>query len=125
MVGPSDSGGYMEIISLNHNLKEGDVIRFTTTDTLPTGLALATDYYVVGTPSTCLQCDSVNTFFVSQETGSGAPIVVWQGDEGTGDHSWQLVPLPATRYVDILDDLDDTLRDIENKRRVIIEINYE
>jgi len=80
IVSVSDSGGYIQIESTNHNLDEGDVIRFTTTDTLPTGLALATDYYVVGTPST-------NTFFVSA-TESGTPIVYTDG--GTGTHSWQI-----------------------------------
>jgi len=80
IVSVSDSGGYIQIESTNHSLDEGDVIRFTTTDTLPAGLALATDYYVVGTPST-------NTFFVST-TESGTPIVYTDG--GTGTHSWQI-----------------------------------
>ena len=79
IVSVSDSGGDMQIESTNHGLNEGDVIRFTTTDTLPTGLAIATDYYVVGTPST-------NTFFVSEDE-SGTPIVYTDG--GTGTHSWQ------------------------------------
>jgi len=79
IVSVSDSGGDMQIESTNHSLDEGDVIRFTTTDTLPTGLALTTDYYVVGTPAT-------NTFFVS-EAESGTPIVYT--DAGTGTHSWQ------------------------------------
>jgi len=79
IVSVSDSGGNIQIESTNHGLDEGDVIRFTTTDTLPTGLALATDYYVVGTPAT-------NTFFVSA-TESGTPIVYT--DAGTGTHSWQ------------------------------------
>ena len=80
IVSVSDSGGYIQIESTNHSLDEGDVIRFTTTDTLPKGLALATDYYVVGTPST-------STFFVSA-TESGTPIVYTDG--GTGTHSWQI-----------------------------------
>jgi len=80
IVSVSDSGGYIQIESTNHSLDEGDVIRFTTTDTLPAGLALATDYYVVGTQST-------NTFFVSA-TESGTPIAYTDG--GTGTHSWQI-----------------------------------
>ncbi len=80
IVSVSDSGGYIQIESTNHSLDEGDVIRFTTADTLPAGLALATDYYVVGTPST-------NTFFVSA-TESGTPIAYTDG--GTGTHSWQI-----------------------------------
>ena len=79
IVSVSDSGGDIQIESTNHGLNEGDVIRFTTTDTLPTGLSLATDYFVVGTPST-------NTFFVSEDE-SGTPIVYTDG--GTGTHSWQ------------------------------------
>ena len=74
-----NTGGDLEIRSTGHGLDIGDVIRFTTTGTLPTGLALATDYYVVGTPAT-------NTFFVSA-TESGTPIVYT--DAGTGTHSWQ------------------------------------
>ncbi len=80
IVSVSDSGGYIQIESTNHSLDEGDVIRFSTTDTLPAGLALATDYYVVGTQST-------NTFFVSA-TESGTPIAYTDG--GTGTHSWQI-----------------------------------
>ena len=69
----------MQIESTNHGLDESDVIRFITTDTLPTGLALCTDYYVVRTPST-------NAFFVSA-TESGTQIVYT--DTGTGTHAWQ------------------------------------
>ena len=79
IVSVSDSGGDLQIESTNHGLDEDDVIKFTTTDTLPTGLGLTTDYYVVGTPST-------NTFFIS-EAESGTPIVYTDG--GTGTHSWQ------------------------------------
>ena len=58
--------GYLDIRSPGHNLDVGDVIRFTTTGTLPVGLALDTDYYVVATPSN-------KSFFVS-ETEDGTPI---------------------------------------------------
>jgi len=75
----ADSGGDLRIESTNHNLDEDDVVRFTTTDTLPTGLALATDYYVVGTPAT-------NTFFVSTAE-SGSEVVFT--NVGSGTHSWQ------------------------------------
>ena len=72
-------GGDLQITSTNHHLDEDDVVRFTTTDTLPTGLALATDYYVVGTPA-------ADTFFVSTaESGSE----VTYTNAGTGTHSWQ------------------------------------
>ena len=92
IVSVSDSGGYIQIESTNHSLDEGDVIRFTTTDTLPAGLALATDYYVVGTPAT-------NTFFVSAAE-SGTPIVYT--DAGTGTHSWQSA-IALNRFIEQYD----------------------
>ena len=58
--------GYLDIRSDGHNLDVGDVIRFTTTGTLPLGLALSTNYYVVATPAN-------NSFFVSR-TEDGTPI---------------------------------------------------
>jgi len=78
IVSVADSGGDLQITSTNHNLDEDDIIRFTTTDTLPTGLALSTDYYVVGTPAT-------NTFFVSTSEGGNE---VTYTNAGTGTHSW-------------------------------------
>ena len=74
-----NTGGDLEIRSTGHGLDIGDVIRFTTTGTLPTGLALSTDYYVVAVPIN-------NSFYVSA-TESGTPIVYT--DEGTGKHAWQ------------------------------------
>jgi hypothetical protein len=74
-----NTGGDLEIRSTGHGLDVGDVIRFTTTGTLPTGLALSTDYYVVAVPIN-------NSFYVSA-TESGTPIVYT--DEGTGMHAWQ------------------------------------
>ena len=117
----------MEIVSASpHGLDVDDTITFDSTGTLPGGLERDKTYYVVGYPSlpTCYDLISCNTFFVSEDQ-NGTPIQIDYSDPGTGDHSWQPWPLPVTRYVDILDDLDDTLGDIENKRRVIIEINYE
>ncbi|MEE3254735.1 MAG: hypothetical protein VX199_03465, partial [Chloroflexota bacterium] len=78
IVSVADSGVDLQITSTNHNLDEDDIIRFTTTDTLPTGLALSTDYYVVGTPAT-------NTFFVSTSEGGNK---VTYTNTGTGTHSW-------------------------------------
>jgi hypothetical protein len=92
IVSVSDSGGNIQIESTNHSLDEGDVISFTTTDTLPTGLAMGTDYYVVGTPAT-------NTFFVSA-TESGTPIVYT--DAGTGTHSWQSA-IALNRFIEQYD----------------------
>jgi len=107
----------MQIESTNHNLVEGNIIRFTTTGILPTGLASETNYYVVGTIT-------ANTFFVSISLG-GDEVIYTNDSIGNGTHSWQNAYALLNRIGDILDDLDDTLGDIENKRRVIIEINYE
>ena len=106
----------MQIESTNHSLVVGNIIRFTTTGILPTGLALAIDYYVVGT--------TANTFFVSISLDGVAVIYTYDGI-GTGTHYWQSGVAMNRIYDDILDDLDDTLGDIEKNRRVIIEINYE
>ena len=104
----------MQIESTNHSLNVGDVVRFTTDGALPTGLAENVSYYVVRR--------TTNTFFVSLILGGDEVVFT---NVGTGNHSWDLLGGTYRIYDDILDDLDDTLRDIENKRRVIIEINYE
>ena len=105
----------------NHNLEVGDVIQFTTTGELPTGLALDTNYYVL-LPSSCQYLCMCISFCVSLSSG-GDGIVY--SDTGTGTPSWHGGVTTARIYDDILDDLDDTLDGMENKRRVIIEINYE
>ena len=109
-----NTGGDLEIRSTGHGLDVGDVIRFTTDGALPTGLYDNLNYYVVGR--------TTNTFFVSLSSGGDEVVFT---NIGNGTHSWQRATYPLTRYTDILDDLDDTLGDIEIKRRVIIEINYE
>ena len=61
----------------SHGLANGAVVRLTTSDTLPTGFALATDYYVVST--------ATDTFKLEASVGSGA--ISFSG--GTGTHSYQ------------------------------------
>jgi ribosomal silencing factor RsfS len=61
----------------SHGMANGTVVRLTTTDTLPTGFALATDYYVVTT--------TTNTFQLETSVGNGA--ISFSG--GTGTHSFQ------------------------------------
>jgi hypothetical protein len=60
-----------------HNLVLGAVIRYSTTGTLPTGLALHTDYYVVAIPT-------ANTYKVSATKGGTA--ITTSG--GSGTHSY-------------------------------------
>lgn len=63
-----------------HTLAVGDRVRFTTTDTLPAGLALATDYYVISS--------ATPAFTVSAALGGA---VVDITDTGTGTHTFTLM----------------------------------
>lgn len=67
------------ITATAHGLSEGDVLQFTTATTLPAGLSLATDYYVIS-PTT-------NTFKVSATRGGTAVNIT---DAGTGAHTYHL-----------------------------------
>ena len=64
---------------VDHGLYEGDVIRLETTATLPTGLNLLTDYWVVYNGIT------TSTFQVSGTKG-GTPIATTAA--GSGTHSF-------------------------------------
>lgn len=65
--------------SNSHGLVEGDMLHFTTTGSLPTGLATNTDYYVISTGLTA------NTFEVS--TSRGGSVVNTSGSQ-SGTHTW-------------------------------------
>jgi len=65
------------LTSVGHCLRVGDKVQFTTTTTLPAGLALATNYFVRSTPD-------ADTFTVSASVG-GALLDIT--DTGTGTHS--------------------------------------
>jgi len=60
-----------------HGLSNTNIIQLTTTGTLPTGLSLSTNYYVVN--------KTTNTFKLALTSG-GADIL-WT-DDGSGTHSW-------------------------------------
>tara|TARA_Y100001938_G_scaffold18198_1_gene22501 strand:- start:1211 stop:4558 length:3348 start_codon:yes stop_codon:yes gene_type:complete len=60
-----------------HALNNTDIVQLTTTGTLPTGLSLSTNYYVVN--------KTANTFKLALTSG-GADIL-WT-DNGSGTHSW-------------------------------------
>lgn len=67
------------ITSASHGLRDGDIVQFTTTTTLPAGLSLLTNYYV--------KVIDANTFYVSSSlNGSTVDIT----DTGTGTHSFNL-----------------------------------
>jgi hypothetical protein len=63
-------------LSTSHPLAENATCQLTTTDTLPAGLSLATDYYPVGV--------TADTFQLAASSG-GTPIVVT--DAGVGTHT--------------------------------------
>jgi hypothetical protein len=68
--------------SAAHNLLVGDPVRFTTDDTLPTGIALGTTYYVASVPSS-------TTLTVAATPGGSAFNFT---DAGTGTHLVYLFP---------------------------------
>ena len=67
------------VTSNAHALSEGDKLQLTTGTTLPAGLALTTDYYVIN-PTT-------NTFKLSASRGGTAVDIT---DTGTGTHTFHL-----------------------------------
>ena len=67
------------ITSAAHGLMNEDLLQFTTADTLPAGLELATDYYVRDV--------TTNTFKVSTIKGGPAVDIT---DTGTGVHTFHL-----------------------------------
>lgn len=62
-----------------HGLNVGDLLRFTTSGTLPAGLSLLTDYYVIST--------TTNTFAVSATKGGSSVTLT---DDGSGTHTFHL-----------------------------------
>ena len=67
------------ITSAAHGLSNNDCVQFTTTTTLPAGLALLTNYYVT--------VINANTFYVSATVGGDNVDIT---DTGTGTHSFNL-----------------------------------
>lgn len=65
-----------------HNQKIGDIVQFTTTGTLPAGLSLATNYYVLTVPD-------ANSLTVSATNGG---TVVDITDTGSGTHTMNRSP---------------------------------
>ncbi len=66
--------------SVKHGFAAGDVVRFTTTNTLPAGLAVNTSYYVIASGLT------TTAFKVSATLGGSAVDIT---DTGTGTHTVQ------------------------------------
>lgn len=69
------------ITETSHNYYTGLVGRFTTTNTLPTGLSLSTDYYLISA--------SVNTYKVASTLGNATNgIAINISTQGTGTHTF-------------------------------------
>ena len=68
------------ITSAAHGLSNGDCLQFTTSNTLPAGLSLATNYYVINV--------TTDTFQVCADPG--IPTAVDITDTGTGTHTYHL-----------------------------------
>jgi hypothetical protein len=67
------------ITSAAHGLQTNDLVQLTTTGTLPAGLSLATDYYVISR--------TLDTFQLSLTPGGSAVDIT---DTGTGTHTFNL-----------------------------------
>jgi len=77
------------ITSSSHGLVNGDIVKFTTTTTLPAGLSANTPYYVIEKTD--------NTFKVSTTSG-GTEVDIT--DTGTGTHTWARTMVAAYQYED-------------------------
>lgn len=69
----------------------GHKVRFTTTNTLPTGLSINTDYYIIRVSATQIQ---VATSLVNALAGTVVAIT----GAGTGTHTWTLYSFTKTMY---------------------------
>jgi hypothetical protein len=82
----TDLGTYTSSANFPSNLLTGTKVRFTTTTTLPAGLALATDYYLIRVSDTTFK---VATSYANAIAGTPIDIT----DTGTGTHTiWWLLP---------------------------------
>lgn len=77
------SNSNLVLTDLENNLQPGATVRFTTTDTLPSGLFANTDYYVLSSGFTEF------SFSVSAQYGSTTPVVI--ADTGAGTHTVERV----------------------------------
>jgi hypothetical protein len=84
----SSSSGLL--LTFASDLKSGTKVRFTTTTTLPTGLSLATDYWLVRVSATTAR---VATSYANYVAGT----VVAYTDAGTGTHT---MTIQMPRYAD-------------------------
>ena len=88
------------ITSTAHPLVNGDKIRVTTTGTLPTGLAVDTDYFVVN--------KTTNTFELSLTSG-GAEIEYT--DAGSGTHTWTDQTSFTHKVIETIEVLEDWMQE--------------
>lgn len=84
-------GALNNILEPNHGLQNNQMIRFTTTGTLPSGLLVDTNYYLVGR--------TAGSFQVSLVFGGTA---ITFTSRGTGVHTFSTVPPMPTSYRQVL-----------------------
>jgi hypothetical protein len=85
----ADAGTDLITADADHELVEDEIVRFTTTGTLPAGLSLATNYYVIAAGLTN------DDFKVSATLGGGAVNIT---DAGTGTHTCHRYETAATQW---------------------------
>ena len=83
------------ITSSGHSLEDNDIVKMTTTGTLPAGLSTGTDYYVISADT------DAGTFSVSTSEGGSAVDI---SDTGSGTHSWNQAILITYRYYTFIAD---------------------
>ncbi len=79
------------ITSSAHGLVNGNIVVLTTTTTLPAGLALATNYYVIE--------KTTNTFKLTIQSGTEGGPAVDVTDTGTGTHTWTMHDIGNSVFV--------------------------
>ena len=103
----TSSSGLLFTTTLSHGMGFGLVVQFTTSNTLPTGISLATDYYVVPMSSTTYKVATslanaiAGTYVAYTDTGTGnqtaTPVAISGATiilQGSNDNetTWSTVP---------------------------------
>jgi len=111
----TSSSGLLFTNSTQNNFGLGLIVQFTTSTTLPTGISLATDYYVVPVSS--------STFKVATTLANAlAGTVVAYTDTGTGNQTATPVAIttPATFYLQGSNDNETTWATVPNTLQAIL-----
>lgn len=80
-----------EQLTVTRDFTNTEKVRLTTSGTLPTGLALATDYWVIRSSATILQ-------LATTRANAIAGTAVTFSDNGSGTHTWNLLTAQVTMW---------------------------